>query len=33
MADGVYGLPIIASSFSLKVVAFLRADPPLDFDF
>ena len=33
MADGVYGLPIMASSFSLKVVAFLRADPALDLDF
>lgn len=33
VAEGVYGLPIIASSFSLKVVAFLRAEPPLDFDF
>jgi hypothetical protein len=33
VADGVCGLPIIASSFSLKVVAFFLAEPARDLDF
>ena len=33
VADGVYGLPIIASSFSLNVVVFFLADPARLLDF
>jgi hypothetical protein len=33
VADGVCGLPIIASSFSLNVVAFFLAEPARDLDF
>ena len=33
VADGVWGLPIIESSFSLNVVAFFLAEPARDFDF
>ncbi len=33
VADDVCGLPIIASSFSLNVVAFFLAEPARDLDF